>query len=271
MGKSLYFLGLRFWNDRTEGLLQEMDEKGGLLAVPSAPSLGQAADDGLLMTAYRAADWSVVDGGYVALILRMLGKEVVRISGLQLIEKSIANGGTGVVPMKERKILWVVPNPEEEERIRFYMGGMGYDPDKQGFYRAPFYRSDEEFDDETLKQQVREWQPDWIVLCLGGGRQEKLGYYLRRMNPGGEAVAGGEVSEGRERGPVIMCTGAAIAFFTGGQAKIPVWADRLYLGWFCRILEKPSAYIPRYVKAAWHFPMALIRERGRWFDIPAAR
>ena len=265
MAEAFYFLGLRFWNGRTDDLLREIDRTGGMLAVPSAPSLGQAGGDGLLMTAYREADWAVMDGGYVVLVLRLLGRRVNRISGLQLIEKTIANGGTGAVPMKDRKILWVVPTPEEEGRIRTYVEGKGFSAAKQEYYQAPFYQGDAEFDDAALKEVVRDRELDWIVLCLGGGRQEKLGYYLRGMSAGGN----GEGDPGRRKnGPVILCTGAAIAFFTGGQANIPVWADRLYLGWFCRIIEKPGIYLPRYLKAAWHFPMLLVRERGRWFELP---
>jgi N-acetylglucosaminyldiphosphoundecaprenol N-acetyl-beta-D-mannosaminyltransferase len=254
--KPLYFLGLKFWGDTTENLLGALDLAGGLLVVPSAPSLAQMADDPLLRTAHQEADWAVVDGGYVALILRALGKKAHRISGLQLLEKTIDNCGEGVVPMKDRKILWVVPSAAEEERIQKYLSGKDFETAKQGYYQAPFYEIDEDFDDKILQSRVKADAPDWIILCLGGGRQEKLGYFLRRADDG----------EGpRKNGPVILGTGAAIAFFTGGQTKIPIWADRLYLGWFFRIIEKPKVFLPRYFKAFWHFPLLLLRERKKLF------
>ena len=254
--KTLNFLGLRFWNDKTEALLTTLDESGGLLVVPSAPSLAQMADDPLLKTAHHRADWAVVDGGYVALILRALGKHVTRISGLQLLEKTVDNSGEGVVPMKERRIFWVVPSVEEEGRIQRYLEGKGFESAKQIYYQAPFYEIDEDFDDKILQSRVKADAPDWIILCLGGGRQEKLGYFLRLADDG----------EGpRKNGPVILGTGAAIAFFTGGQTKIPIWADRLYLGWFFRIIEKPKVFLPRYFKAFWHFPLLLLRERKKLF------
>ncbi len=283
MVKILYFLGLRFWNDKTEALLTTLDESGGLLVVPSAPSLAQMADDALLKTAHHRADWAVVDGGYVALILRALGKQVTRISGLQLLEKTIDNSGEGVVPMKDRRIFWVVPSPEEEDRIGIYLEGKGFDAAKQIYYRAPFYQEDEEFDDQVLQSKVREEAPDWVILCLGGGRQEKLGHFLRHSR-GTEAsglrpptpptadlqlpTSNFPVRGKRPNGPVILCTGAAIAFFTGGQAKIPVWADRLYLGWLFRICEKPGVFLPRYLRAFWHFPLLLLRERKTLFAGP---
>lgn len=256
MSPPLYFLGLRFWNDETDKLLREMDRNGGMLAVPSAPSLAQAAEDPLLMKAYQTSDWSVVDGGYVALILRMFGKSVRRISGLQLIEKMTASAAVSPIPLRERKVLWVIPSLAEGERIRKFLGKVDFEKDRQHFYLAPFYKSDEEFDDRQLIAAVREMDPDWIILCLGGGRQEKLGYYLR------------EATLMANQRPVILCTGAAIAFFTGGQAKIPKWVDRMYLGWLMRMMEKPQDFVPRYVKAAWHFPVSLWRVRGTWFDTP---
>lgn len=282
--KVLYFLGLRFWNDKAEALLTTLDESGGLLVVPSAPSLAQMADDALLKTAHHRADWAVVDGGYVALILRALGKQVMRISGLQLLEKTIDNSGEGVVPMKDRRIFWVVPSPEEEDRIRVYLEGKGFEAAKQVFYRAPFYQADQEFDDKVLQAQVKAEAPDWVILCLGGGRQEKLGHFLRHsrgaetsgLQPPTPPTADFQLPtsnfppEGGERpnGPVILCTGAAIAFFTGGQARIPVWADRLYLGWLFRIIEKPGVFLPRYLRAFWHFPLLLLRERKTLFAGP---
>jgi len=49
--------------------------------------------------------------------------------------------------------------------------------------------------------------------------------------------------------PSIVCSGAAIAFLTGQQAKIPSIFDKLYLGWLIRIIFNPFIFIPRYIKA----------------------
>ena len=47
----------------------------------------------------------------------------------------------------------------------------------------------------------------------------------------------------------IICTGAAIAFQTGSQAKIPNWVDTIYLGWFARIIQNPRLFFMRFLKA----------------------
>jgi UDP-N-acetyl-D-mannosaminuronic acid transferase (WecB/TagA/CpsF family) len=49
--------------------------------------------------------------------------------------------------------------------------------------------------------------------------------------------------------PAIHCIGAAIAFLSGDQVRIPLWVDRLYLGWLLRCLSQPRRYVPRYWSA----------------------
>ena len=49
--------------------------------------------------------------------------------------------------------------------------------------------------------------------------------------------------------PGIVCTGAAVAFLAGTQAKIPVGADRSGLGWLMRCIYEPKKFIPRYWSA----------------------
>jgi UDP-N-acetyl-D-mannosaminuronic acid transferase (WecB/TagA/CpsF family) len=73
-----------------------------------------------------------------------------------------------------------------------------------------------------------------VVIAIGAGPQEKLGYYLR---------------ENLSYRPAIHCTGAALGFITGDQIAIPDWVDRFYLGWLLRVLAQPRRFIPRLVQA----------------------
>jgi UDP-N-acetyl-D-mannosaminuronic acid transferase (WecB/TagA/CpsF family) len=89
-------------------------------------------------------------------------------------------------------------------------------------------------DDEPLLAQIRKRRPSHIIVTIGGGSQERVGLYLkRRLDPL----------------PAIHCIGAAIAFLSGDQVQIPMWADRLYLGWLFRCLSEPRRYVPRYWSA----------------------
>ena len=100
-------------------------------------------------------------------------------------------------------------------------------------YHAPMYGAGDAagLEDPDLLDRLDRLRPAHIVVTIGGGTQEQLGLYLRdqlRYTPG------------------IHCIGAAIAFLSGDQAAIPVWADRLYLGWLLRVVDEPKRYGPRY-------------------------
>jgi N-acetylglucosaminyldiphosphoundecaprenol N-acetyl-beta-D-mannosaminyltransferase len=258
--KVLRFLGVGFWTGDVNELLLDADQHGGLFTVPSAPSLAEMRRDPMLMRAYRRSDWAVVDGGYVALILRFVfRRSVPRISGLQILQKLLGAGAERVIPIEKRKLLWVMPNEDEAGRVGSLAEELGLCAEMQRTYLAPFYAEDEEYQDQRLLELVREFRPDWIILGIGGGRQEKLGLCVREM------LAKDSCGEGFSS-PVILCTGGAIAFLTGGQVRIPKWADRLYLGWLLRICHDPKRFLGRYVTAAWSFPLALWQHRVGLFD-----
>ena len=88
--------------------------------------------------------------------------------------------------------------------------------------------------DETLLTLVRAQRPRFIIIGVGSGPQEKLGAWLK-----------GEL----DYQPAILCTGAAIAFLTGEQARIPAWADRARLDWLWRCVSEPRKFVPRYWRA----------------------
>lgn len=230
---------------------------GGLLTVPSAPSLAEMSRDPFLRQAYEESDWAVMDGGYVALVLRVVFRRGwPRISGLQLLERLLGtNGHRRAVPFQQRRVLWVMPSEDEQRRVKELLSRCDLHPDLQHFYQAPVYRSKEDYNDRELQKVVSGFAPDWVVLGIGGGKQEKLALRLRSALRDQLAPL-----------PVILCTGGAIAFLSGGQVRIPVWADRLYLGWLLRIMDNPRTFAKRYWNAAWQFPRLLWEERDRLFE-----
>ena len=103
-------------------------------------------------------------------------------------------------------------------------------------YVAPNYgpADGSELSDPVLLEMIARLRPAHVVVTVGGGTQERLGLFLRaRLN----------------YAPSIHCIGAAIAFLSGDQTPIPIWADRLYMGWLLRILSDPNRYGPRYWSA----------------------
>jgi N-acetylglucosaminyldiphosphoundecaprenol N-acetyl-beta-D-mannosaminyltransferase len=89
-------------------------------------------------------------------------------------------------------------------------------------------------EDAALLAILEGAQASQVFICVGGGIQEKLGSYLKRN---------------LSYTPGIHCLGAAIAFLTGEQARIPAWADRMGLGWLLRCVKDPKVFLPRYARA----------------------
>ena len=91
-----------------------------------------------------------------------------------------------------------------------------------------------EVEDRDLLALIEQHRPAHVIIAIGSGAQEKLGYYLR---------------ENLSYRPAIHCIGAALGFITGDQIAIPDWADRFYLGWFWRLVAQPRVFIPRLSRA----------------------
>ena len=89
-------------------------------------------------------------------------------------------------------------------------------------YVAPIYKK---IDDKELIKKIKLYRPRYIIINLGGGIQEPLALYIKNQINFKSS---------------ILCTGAAIAFLTKQQAPINKIVDRIYLGWFVRLLWNPK-------------------------------
>jgi len=90
-----------------------------------------------------------------------------------------------------------------------------------------------EIEDRNLLSLLEQNRPSHVIIAIGSGAQEKLGYYLR---------------ENLLYRPAIHCTGAALGFVTGEQIPIPDWVDRFYLGWLLRLITQPHRFVPRLIR-----------------------
>jgi hypothetical protein len=127
---------------------------------------------------------------------------------------------------------WIMASEESARRNCAWLRRQGIELAAADRYIAPLYGKT--IIDPVLLKRIEERRPRHIVVTLGGGTQERLGLYLR--------------SE-LDCKPSIHCIGAAIAFLSGDQVQIPIWADRMYLGWLFRCVSDPRRYMPRYWEA----------------------
>lgn len=227
---------------------------GGLIVAPSGPGL---AWDLRSNPAYRlavvSADLALTDSGLMVLQWNALRcftpgsceQRLQRISGLKYLEALLQNGEV----RRPGRSFWVMPSHIEMQRNVNWLRTNGFRHlTSDDCHVAPRYprRADGMITDEALVGVLEQRRPSWVFLNVGSGVQEPLGHWLRDQ---------------LSYRPALVCTGAAIAFLTGGQASIPPWADRLYLGWLLRIINNPGVFGPRYIRA-----LKLVPQMLRWRD-----
>lgn len=224
-------VGIDFSDLPCETLLANHATNGGLLVVPSGPGLATLDRDNAYRNALQDSDYAIVDSGYLALLwCATFRGRLRRVSGLEFIDTFLK-----LEALKApRSSFWLLPKESGRNTTLEYIKARGIQIHETHVQIAPMYPSDGPVEDSDLLATLDELHPHFVILNIAGGKQEKLGHYLQ---------------QNLSYKPAIICTGAAIAFLTGHQVKIPMWADRLYLGWLWRCIDKPSVYIPRYWSA----------------------
>lgn len=231
-------LGIKFFDGSAEEAVAHAARHGGLIVAPAAPSLVALQYDEEYRRAICDADLAIADSGWMVLFWRIFsGQRLTRISGLTFLKRLLE------LPDAREfgKIFWVLPGETAKAKTLSWLDTRGLAGAADDCYVAPRYAGLVE--DRTVLEIVRTRRPAHIVIAVGGGRQDKLGFYLK---------------ENLEYRPAIHCIGAALGFLTGDQIAIPNWADRFYLGWFLRLLSQPRVFIPRLWSAR-QLPGLIIR------------
>jgi N-acetylglucosaminyldiphosphoundecaprenol N-acetyl-beta-D-mannosaminyltransferase len=230
-------LGIRFFVGSAEEAVQ-IGLRGGLVVVPAAPALVELQTNEHYREALFNADLAITDSGLMVLLWRIIsGKRIPRVSGLKYLK--LLHEMKALQPRES--VLWIMPNAAARDQNLAWLRSQGYDFTDRDCYIAPHY-SGGRITDDVLVGVAAERKPRHIVVCLGGGTQERVGLMLKR-------ACDFQTS--------IHCIGAAIGFLTGNQVQIPSWADRFFLGWLFRCLSEPRKFVPRYWKACKLVPMMI--------------
>lgn len=238
-----HILGIRFFVGGATEAVDRMTA-GGLLVVPAAPALKDLSWNEGYREALLNADLTITDSSFMVLIWNVLQRDRIRrLSGLTYLRELLNREEL----RSSGSVLWIMPTPRSTARNLNWLRSHRINVSSDDVYVAPMYGPVIEDNDLLAKLQLR--QPRHIIIAIGGGTQERLGLYLKRN---------------LNYNPAIHCIGAAIAFLSGDQVRIPDWADKLYLGWLFRCLSEPSRYVTRYWQARKLLPL-MIRYRG---DVP---
>jgi exopolysaccharide biosynthesis WecB/TagA/CpsF family protein len=218
-------LGIRFFDGDFDAAVAFVSCHGGFLVAPSGTCFARLLEDEPYRRAILAADLAIADSGLMVLIWRLLRREKIRrISGLRYLQHLLAKfrGETNT------EIFWVLPSERARQKLLDWSRREAFAVKIDNCYVATQYGW--EIEDRDLLALIEEHRPVHVLIAIGSGPQEKLGYYLR---------------ENLSYRPAIHCTGAALGFITGDQIAIPDWADRFYLGWLVRLFSQPRRFIPR--------------------------
>ena len=222
-------LGINFFvGDMAE--LLGLCAEGHFIVVPAAPALADLPTNAAYRESVEKSDFAITDSAFMVLLWKFFtGQTLPRISGLKLLRGLLASDEL----LKPGSSVWIMPSKLEMDVNLAWLNQNGYPVTADESYVAPFYPKGA-ISDPALLSWVEARKPPYIIVNLGGGVQERLGFYLK---------------ENLSYRPSIICVGAAVAFITGLQATIPVWADAWMLGWLFRCLHAPQKFIPRYWKA----------------------
>ncbi|MBW4040322.1 MAG: WecB/TagA/CpsF family glycosyltransferase [Acidobacteria bacterium] len=219
-------LGIRFFLGTAREAVDRM-QAGGLLVVPAAPALKDLAVNAPYREALLQADLTITDSAFMVMVWnRMQRDSIPRLSGLEYLRELLKQEDV----REPGNCMWVMAGKVSAQRNLDWLREQGIVVPETCVYLAPMY-GEGEVSDTALLEAVERARPKHVIVTLGGGTQERLGLYLKRN---------------LSYLPAIHCIGAAIAFLSGDQVRIPAWVDRSYMGWLYRSISEPKRYVPRY-------------------------
>jgi UDP-N-acetyl-D-mannosaminuronic acid transferase (WecB/TagA/CpsF family) len=285
-------LGINFFDGSAKAAIEIMRD-GGLLVIPAAPALKDLDRNPGYRDALLNADLAITDSAFMVLIWnRLQSQSIKRLSGLEYLRELLLDPEV----RRPGNTLWIMASPTSAKRNLAWLEGQGIAVPEDNIYMAPLYPADNIVEysiagpqlvetsdsgstpkvvgcptacpelaeesgfsdmgsttlaDPALLDRLNRLRPQHVIMTIGGGTQERLGLYLKRN---------------LAYRPAIHCIGAAIAFLSGDQVHIPVWADKFYLGWLFRSIAEPRRYGPRYWDAFKLFPL-MRRYRDRLPDL----
>ncbi len=218
-------LGIQFFCGSAQQAITTM-RHGGLLVVPAAPALKELGRDPDYRESLLNADLVITDSAYMVMIWNVLEDDHIhRLSGLEYLRELLREPDV----REAENTLWIMASPMSAKRNLRWLAEQGIAVSEENIYMAPIYGKN--IADCALIERLNRLKPKHVIVTVGGGTQERLGLYIKRNV---------------DYRPSIHCIGAAIAFLSGDQVLIPVWADHFYLGWLYRCISDPKEYVPRY-------------------------
>lgn len=220
----LDFFGIIFYEIDYYKIIQILKESKGYLVAPAASALSQIKNNELFYISLKKSRIAIFDSGFFCFCLILCkGIYFKKFSGFKFMKFFLEDNN-----IKNDKIL-SLDSSKQTSKLNFsYLKRKRFRFVKN--YICPIY-DPKKISDYSLLRIINKYKPKIIIINLSGTVQEPLALFLIKN---------------LKYKPIIICTGAALSFFTGDQAPINSFIDNLYLGWLIRIIFNPIRNIPRF-------------------------
>ena len=225
--KIFHFYGVKFFDVNYKFILRLLNKKKGYLVMPAASSLVDISRNSRYAASLRNSTAAIFDSGFFCLLIKIFKFcNIKKFSGYKFINLFLKDSS-----VKNKKILLLNSSTKSEKINYVFLKSKKFKYLKS--YVCPIYNN-RNIVDQKLFNIINIYKPQIIIMNISGGKQEILAH---------------EVIKNVENKMIIICSGAAISFFTGEQAQIGEIYDFLYLGWFKRLLKDPKKYYSRLIKS----------------------
>lgn len=205
-----------------------LDKDGGYLVAPAASALIEIENNKIYYNSLLKSDIAILDSGFFCILVRIFYKlNINKFSGFKFLKQFIQDR-----KVKKKKILLINPSKTETKLNEDLLKKFNFKSFKS--YEAPKFYQKKKIKDEKLLKKIKKIKPNYIIINIGGLKQEPLALYIK---------------ENIKLKISIFCIGAAIAFLTKKQAPINNFIDKFYLGWAARLLMNPIRIYKRFFKS----------------------
>ncbi len=238
MINKIIFKKIKFSNLKSKNF-EKYIKKKGVFVFPAGPALASIENSKRYYQSILKADFVFFDSGFFVILLKVFKNvNVSKFSGYKFLNLFFDY----LKKNKEKSIFCIDPNLKFSKSNRNFFKNLGLK--KIHSHIAPKYKI-ENIQDIKLLKKLKKVKPDYIVTNIGGGAQEILAIYLKKN---------------LKYKTTILCTGAAISFFTKDQAPINSLIDQLFLGWFVRLIFNPFIFSKRYLFSLKLIPMVFFNK-----------
>ena len=235
--KTIKFLGITFYNENYTQIKNRLFQKKSYLVIPAASALGNVffSKNKYYLKSLQKAQVAIFDSGFFCICLLFFKFVIVKkFSGYKLINFFLSD-----TAMKSKKILILNSNKKEKKLNMTLLNNFKFQ--FQRHYICPIYNP-KLIKDNILIKIINNYKPEIVIINIAGGVQEPLALYLR---------------QNIKIKFVIICSGAAMGFFSSSQAPISKFADEFFLGWLVRLIYNPIVFLPRLIKSILLIPIIL--------------